>query len=146
MRAKSTTPSQFTLDHVAPFVANLRSNVVAPHSTGVGEPSGTTLPLDVQGTLLNNRNNEKWHSLPVRTLGWVRCPREEGSERCATKTPKRLKKSIGPIQDGPKKRMLAEFDSSESQSDDGDDGLSEGNNETNHAEALDNSSYSEGDE
>jgi hypothetical protein len=101
--------------------------VVALHPIGIGEPSGTTLPKDVQGTL---RNNGKRHPLPVRTLGRARRPREEGSERRATRTPKRLKKSIGPVEDGPKKKTLAEFDSSESQSDDGDDGLSEGNNET----------------
>jgi hypothetical protein len=120
--------------------------VVALYPTGVEEPSGTTLPLDVQGMLPNNRNNGKRHSLPVRTLGRARRPREEGSKRRATRTPKRLKKSIGPIEDGPKKRTLAEFDSSKSQSDDGDDGLFEGNNEASHAEASDDSSYSKGDE
>jgi hypothetical protein len=40
-----------------PFVANLRSNVVAPHPTCIEEPCGTTLLLDVQGALPNNRNN-----------------------------------------------------------------------------------------
>jgi hypothetical protein len=120
--------------------------VVAPHPTGVGEPSGTTLPKDVQGTLPNNRNNGKWHPLPVRTLRQARRPRKEGSERRATRMPKRLKKSNGPIQDGPKKKTLAEFDNSESQSNDGDDGLSEGNNETSHAKAPDDSSYSKREE
>jgi hypothetical protein len=38
MKAKCRAPSQFTLDHIAPFVANLRSNVVAPQPTSVGSP------------------------------------------------------------------------------------------------------------
>jgi hypothetical protein len=42
--------------------------------------------------------------------------------------------------------MLAEFDSSKSESDDSDDGLSEGNNKTSHAKAPDDSFYSKRDE
>jgi hypothetical protein len=59
---------------------------------------------------------------------------------------KRLKKAIGPIEEGTKTKTLAEFDSSESHSDESDDGLSEGNNDTSHAKAPDDSSHCEGDE
>jgi hypothetical protein len=69
-RAKSRAPCQFMLDHVAPFVANLKSNVVAPHPTRVGEPCGTMLPLDIQRTFPNNKNNLEWHPRPVHTL-WM---------------------------------------------------------------------------
>jgi hypothetical protein len=82
----------------------------------------------------------------MRTLGQARHPKEEGSERRITRMAKRLKKSIGPIEEGTKTRMLVDVDSSKSESDDSDDGLSEGNKETSHAEAPDDSSYSEGDE
>jgi hypothetical protein len=37
--------------------------------------------------------------------------------------------------------MLAEFDSSKNKSDESNDGLSEGNNDTSHAEAPDDSCY-----
>ena len=56
IKAKCRAPSQFKLGHIAPFIANLRSNVVALQPTSVWEPCGTTLPLDVQGMLPNNRN------------------------------------------------------------------------------------------
>jgi hypothetical protein len=58
---------------------------------------------------------------------------------------KRLKNAIGPTEEGMKIRMLAEFDNSESESDDSNDGLSEGNNDTSHVEVPDDSSYCEGD-
>jgi hypothetical protein len=50
-RRKSRTPSEFTLDLVAPFVANLRSNVVAPYFTCVGDLFRPTLSLGIQGDL-----------------------------------------------------------------------------------------------
>jgi hypothetical protein len=68
-REKSRAPLQFTLDHVAPYVANLRSYVVALHPTCIGKPCGTTYFLDVQGALPNNRNNTEQHPHPVHTLG-----------------------------------------------------------------------------
>jgi hypothetical protein len=56
---------------------------------------------------------------------------------------RRLKKATGPIEEGMKTKTLAEFDSSESSSD---DELSKGNNDTSHTKALNDSSYYEGDE
>jgi hypothetical protein len=130
------------LGRVAPFVANLRSNVVAPHPTSIGEPYGTTLPLDVQGMLPNNTNNAKRHPCSIRTFRWARSPREEGSKRRVTRMAKRLKKSSSPT----KTRSLVEFDSSKSKSDESNDRLIEGNNNTSHAKAMNDSSYSEGNE
>jgi hypothetical protein len=52
-----------------------------------------------------------------------------------------LKKATSPIEEGTKTRMLAEFDSSKNKSDESNDGLSEGNNDTSHAEAPDDSCY-----
>jgi hypothetical protein len=79
----------------------------------------------------------------LRTHGWARRSREDGFERRATRKKKRLKKVVGPIVEARKIKRLVEIDSSESNSDDIDAGLSEGNNNTNHAEAPDDSSYFE---
>jgi hypothetical protein len=141
MKAKSKAPSQFTLDHVAPFVADLRSNVVAPHPTCIGEPYRMALPLDVQGTFQNNKYNAERHPRPMCTLGQARRPKEEGSEKCATKMAKKLKKATGRIEEGTKTRTLVEFDNSESENDESNDGLSKGNSDTSHVEASDDSFY-----
>jgi hypothetical protein len=94
----------------------------------------------------NNINNIERRPHLVLTHGWVRRPGEEGSERHATRMAKRLKKATSPIEEGTKTKMLAEFDSSEINSNDSNDGLSEGNNDTSHAKAPDDSSYCKGDE
>lgn len=66
-------------------------------------------------------------------LGQARCLREDRSERPSRRKAKRLKKAIGPIMEAWKTKTLTKIDNSESGSDDGDDGLSRGNDDTSHA-------------
>ena len=65
-------------------------------------------------------------------LGQARYLREDQSERPFRRKAKRLKKAIGPIMEAWKTKMLTKIDNSESNSDDGGDGLSRGNNDTSH--------------
>jgi hypothetical protein len=57
----------------------------------------STLPLNVEGALMNNRKDAKKRPHSMCTLRWARHPRKDGSERCAMKMTKRLKKATSPI-------------------------------------------------
>jgi hypothetical protein len=145
-QGKSKIPSQSTLGHVVPFVANLRDNAVATHPTCVVGPCRRTIPLDVKRALTNNRNDAERCLHSMRILGRTRRSREDGFERLAMRITKNLKKVASPIVEGRKTKMLAEIDGSESDSDINDDGLSGRNDDTSHVELLNDSTYSEGDE
>jgi hypothetical protein len=81
------------------------------------------------------------------TLRRARHLREEWSKRHATRKTKRLKKVVSPTRETRKKtKTLPKIDSFESDRDDSDAKLFGGKNDTSHAEALNESIYSEGDE
>jgi hypothetical protein len=145
-KRKSKIPSQFTLGNVALFVANLRGKTVTTHSTCVTGPSRPMLSLDFGGAPTNNINSGKRSPHPMCTLRRVRLSRDDGSERLTRRKTKGLKKALGPTVEAKKTKMLAEIDGSESDSNDCNARLFGGNNNTSHAEELDDSSYSVGDE
>jgi hypothetical protein len=143
-KEKSKIPSQFSLDHVASFIADLKGKVVATHSTCVGGPYRPMLFLNLEGAPTNNISNVKRRPHPLCTLGRARRSREDGFERRATRKTKRLKKADGPTREARKTKMLSEINGSESN--DIDAGLSGGKNDTSHAKAPDDSNYSKEDE
>ena len=63
----------------------------------------------------------------MRTIGRARRSRLDGSERCATRKTKKLKKAIGPTMEARKTKTLGKVDGSESNIDDNDVGLSRRN-------------------
>jgi hypothetical protein len=108
--------------------------------------SRPTLSLNVAGTPTNNINDIERRLHLMCTLGRVRRSREDGSERFIRRKTKRLKKAIDPTMEAKKTRTLVKIDSSESDSDNINARLLGRNNNTNHAEVPDDSSYYEGDE
>jgi hypothetical protein len=145
-KEKSKTPSQFNIGHVASFVAKLRNKATAMRIPILMGPYGPTLLFDSEGTPINNMNNAKRHACSMCILGWIRYLKEDWSKRSTGKKEKRLKKATGHTMDAREIKILIEIDSFESGSHDFDDGLSGGNDNTNHTKAPNDSNYFEGDD
>jgi hypothetical protein len=144
-RSKSKNTPQSSLGLVAPFVANLRGQALPRQSTTSVGPCRPMLSCDVEGAPTNNTNHGNEHPPPIRALGWVRCPREDGPRRDVTKQTKEIKSATGPTQDKTKTKKLVEFGCVGRDSDNSDAELSGENDNTSHAEAPSDSTYCEGD-
>jgi hypothetical protein len=103
------------------------------------------LSRDVEGAPTNNIDNGNESLPPIRALGRVRHPREDGPRIDITKQTKRIKSATGPTQDKTKTKKLVEFGCAGRDSDDSDAELLSENDDTCHAEAPSDSTYCEGD-
>jgi hypothetical protein len=140
-RSKSKNAPQISLGHVAPFVANLKSQALLRQSTTSVGPRRLMLSRDVEGAPTNNTNNGNKRPPPIRALGRARRPREDGPRRGVTKQTKRIKSATGPTQDKMKTKKLVEFGCAGSDSDNNDAKLSSENDDTSHTEAPSDSTY-----
>jgi hypothetical protein len=144
-RSKSKNALQSSLGPVAPFIANLRGQALPRQSTTAVGPRRPMLSRDVEGAPTKNIDNSNEHLPPIHALGWARRPREGGPRRDVTKQTEQIKSATGPTQDKTKTKKLVEFGCTRRNSDDSDAELSGKNDDTNHAEALSDSTYYEGD-
>jgi hypothetical protein len=91
MRSKSKNAPQSSLGPVAPFVANLRGQALPRQSTTIMGPRRPMLSRDFEGAPTNNIDNGNERLPPIRALGRVRRPREDGPRRDVTSKPSELK-------------------------------------------------------
>jgi hypothetical protein len=146
MKRKSKIFSNFSLGLVAPFVANLRDKVAAMSVLTVLGPSRLTFSLVVQETPTKNISNAERCSHPMHALRQARHSWEDQLERPIGRKAEKLKKAVGPTVEARKMKTFAEIEDSESDSNDNDDGIFGKNDNTNYAEAPNDSNYFEGDD
>jgi hypothetical protein len=105
-----------------------------------------TLSAIVEKAPPNNMNDVGRHPSPTYALGRARRLREDCSKQHVGSKAKRLKRSTRPWLEARKTKNLIEIEGSKSNSNDSDDGISRGNDDTSRADALDHSNYSKRDD
>ena len=95
-RLKSKNATQSSLDPVAAFVADLRSQALRRQSTAFVGRDRLMLSCGVEGTPTNNEDNGNEHLPPARALGRARWLRDDGPSTNVTKQTKRTTKETGP--------------------------------------------------
>ena len=146
-RLKSKNAPESSLDPVAAFVANLRSQALHRQSTtfvGRGRPM---MSRDVEGVPTINVDNGIERLPPPRALRRARRPREDGPTTNVTKQTKQTVEATGLDRTGKKTKIknIGEFGCPGHVSDNSNDELSSKNDDISHAEAPSDSTYCEGD-